>query len=119
MIVEYRELFLANEIENSTCWIVKKVLYSPNRTPRLTVTSMFKISMWDIKEPTHYLKRGGREVPGVVAVLLCSKCGPLGVKMFLKRLVVYEATYAKTATSQNGTLPSARECKCKYILKYF
>ena len=28
--------------------------------------------------------------------------------MFLKRLVVYEAMYAKTATSEKGTLPSAR-----------
>ena len=25
--------------------------------------------MWDIKEPTHYSKRVGREAPGVVAVL--------------------------------------------------
>ena len=52
---------------------------------------MFKISTWDVKEPTHYSKSVGREVPGV---LLSSKCGRLGV-MFLKRLVVYEATYAK------------------------
>ena len=29
--------------------------------------------------------------------------------MFLKRLVVDAATYAKTATSQKGTLPSARQ----------
>jgi len=37
-----------------------------------------------------------------------AKCGWLGV-MFLKRLVVYEAAYAKTATlSQKETLPSAR-----------
>ena len=41
-----------------------------------------------------------------------AKCGRLGV-MFLKRLVVYEATYAKTATSQKGTLPSARRCRCR------
>ena len=26
--------------------------------------------MWDVKEPTHYSKRVGREVPGVVAVYL-------------------------------------------------
>ena len=26
-------------------------------------------SMWDVKEPTHYSKRVGHEVPGVVAVL--------------------------------------------------
>ena len=37
--------------------------------------------------------------------------------MFPKRLVVYEATYAKTATSQKGTLPSVRGCRCsaKYV----
>ena len=37
-----------------------------------------------------------------------AKCGRLGMTMFVKRLVVYEATYAKKATSQKGTLPSAR-----------
>ena len=49
----------------------------------------------------------GREVPGVWLSFSLAKCGWLGV-MFLKRLVVYEAMYAKTATSQKGTLPSAR-----------
>ena len=68
---------------------------------------MFKMSMWDVEEPTHDSKRVGRQVPGVVAVLLSSKCGRLGGDV-LKRFVVYEATYEKTATSQKGTLPSAR-----------
>ena len=36
-----------------------------------------------------------------------AKCGRLSM-MFLKRLVVYEAMYTKTATSQEGTLPNAR-----------
>ena len=38
----------------------------------------------------------------------------------LKRLVVYEATYAKTATSQKGTLQRARLCKMNvlYLLGY-
>ena len=72
---------------------------------------MFKISTWDVKEPTHCSYSVGREVPRVVAVLLSlAKCGRLGV-MFQKRLVVYEATYAKTSTSHKGTLPSARLCK--------
>ena len=31
--------------------------------------SMFISSVWDVKKPTHYTKRVGREVPGVVAVL--------------------------------------------------
>ena len=30
---------------------------------------MFISSMWEVKEPTHYSKRVGNEVPGVVAVL--------------------------------------------------
>lgn len=42
----------------------------------------------------------GREVPGVVAVLLSSKCGRFG-RDVLKRLAVYDATYAKTATKRN------------------
>ena len=54
--------------------------------------------MWDVKEPTNYSKRVGREVPSVLTVLL-------SCKMWL----VAQATYAKTATlSQKGTLPSAR-----------
>ena len=30
---------------------------------------MFISSMWDVKEPTHYSKSVGHEVPGVVDVL--------------------------------------------------
>ena len=30
---------------------------------------MFINSMWDVKEPAHYSKRVGHEVPGDVAVL--------------------------------------------------
>ena len=57
---------------------------------------MFKMSTCNVKEPTHYSKRVGHEVPGVVlCVLLSSKCGRLGGDV-LKRLVVYEPTYAKT-----------------------
>ena len=33
-------------------------------------------SMWDVKEPTHYSRREGHEVPGVVAKL----CGVGEVK---------------------------------------
>ena len=31
--------------------------------------SMFISCLWDVKEPTHYSKRVGDKVPGVVAVL--------------------------------------------------
>ena len=64
-----------------------------------------------LKNPPHHSKRVRREVPRVVAVLLSSKCGRLDGDV-LKRLAVYEATYAKSATSQKGTLSSAR-CNVK------
>ena len=34
-------------------------------------------NMWDVKEPKHYSKRVGREVPGVVAVLCVVNTGPM------------------------------------------
>ena len=39
---------------------------------------MFVNSMCDVKEPTHYLKRVGHEVPSVVAVL-CEFKGGFGL----------------------------------------
>ena len=38
---------------------------------------MFTSSMWDVKEPTHYSKRVGHEVPGVLGVL-CEGMGGVG-----------------------------------------
>ena len=64
--------------------------------------------MWDVKEPTNYSKRVGREVPSVLTVLLSCKMWPAWRDVSKKRLVA-QATYAKTATlNQKGTLPSAR-----------
>ena len=68
---------------------------------------MFKMSTCNVKEPTHYSKRVGHEVPGVVLWLSFSLANVAGGDV-LKRLVVHGVTYAKTATSQKGTLPSAR-----------
>ena len=63
--------------------------------------------MWDVKEPTNYLKRAGHEVPSVLTVLLSCKMWPAWRDVSKK--LVAQATYAKTATlSQKGTLPSAR-----------
>lgn len=42
---------------------------------------MFISSMWDVKEPAHYLKRAGHEVPGVVAGL----CESLGMGGYRER----------------------------------
>ena len=77
------------------------------------MSSMFISSLWDVKEPKHYSRRVGDKVPGVVAVLFSpAEVAGLAV-MSLKRLVVYEATKAETATSQKGTLPSAGTCRCR------
>ena len=38
---------------------------------------MFISLMWDVKEPTHYSKRVGHEIHGVVAVL-CECFGGVG-----------------------------------------
>ena len=59
-------------------YISKWLDFKSSRRPCLTVPSMFKMSTWDVKEPPHHSKRVRREVPGVAAVLLSSKCGRLG-----------------------------------------
>ena len=38
---------------------------------------MFISSMWGVKEPTHYSKRVGHELPGVVGAL-CKGMGEVG-----------------------------------------
>ena len=40
---------------------------------------MFISSQWDVKEPTHYSRRVGNEVPGVVAVLCECMGGWVGI----------------------------------------
>ena len=51
---------------------------------------MFISSMWDVREPTHYSKRVGQEVPGAVAVL-CEGMGGVG-----------EVRYGLTAAAWNA-----------------
>ena len=55
--------------------------------PYLTITSMVKL-MWDVKEPTHYSKRVGREVPGVVAVLCVVNTGPMLIAVSTTEMVI-------------------------------
>ena len=58
----------------------------------MTKFSTFISSLWDVKEPTHYSRKVGDEVPGVVAALF-SPAEVAGLAlMSLKRLLVYEAT---------------------------
>ena len=64
---------------------------------------MFINSMWDIKEPTHYSKRVGHEVPGVVAVF-CECMGRYGEVIYLAwdivSFVYHLALLSKTGQKQ-------------------
>ena len=48
--------------------------------------------MWDVKEPKHYSKRVGREVPGVVAVLCVVDTGPMliAVTTITEMVILYK-----------------------------
>ena len=48
---------------------------------------MFKL-MWDVKEPKHYSKRVGREVPGVVAVLCVVNTGLVLIAVSITEMVI-------------------------------
>ena len=49
-------------------------------------------NMWDVKEPKHYSKRVGREVPGVVAVLCVVDTGPMliAVTTITEMVILYK-----------------------------
>ena len=49
-------------------------------------------NMWDVKEPKHYSKRVGREVPGVVAVLCVVSTGPMliAVSTITEMVILYK-----------------------------
>ena len=47
-----------------------------------------KIIMWDVKEPKHYSKSVGREVPGVVAVLCVVNTGPMLIAVTITEMVI-------------------------------
>ena len=44
--------------------------------------------MWDVKEPKHYSKSVGREVPGVVAVLCVVNTGPMLIAVTITEMVI-------------------------------
>ena len=44
--------------------------------------------MWEVKEPTHYSKRVGREVPGVVPVLSVANTGPMLIAVSITEMVI-------------------------------
>ena len=44
--------------------------------------------MWDVKEPKHFSKRVGREVPGVVADLFVVNTGPMLTAVSITEMVV-------------------------------
>ena len=49
-------------------------------------------NMWDVKEPKHYSKGVGREVPGVVAVLCVGNTGPMliAVTTITEMVILYK-----------------------------
>ena len=49
-------------------------------------------NMWDVKEPKHYSKRVGCEVPGVVAVLCVVNTGPMliAVTTITEMVILYK-----------------------------
>ena len=49
-------------------------------------------NMWDVKEPKHYSKRVGREVPGAVAVLCVVNTGPMliAVTTITEMVILYK-----------------------------
>ena len=83
-------------------------------------TSTFKISTWVVKEPTHYSKRVEREVPGVVAVLLSSKCGRLGVTFLKKGLWCMRPRTQKQAQVKKEPcrVVDNVECRCNAQCKW-
>ena len=60
--------------------------------PVSQISFIFISSLWDVKEPKHYLRRVGDKVSGVVSVLFSPAEVACLVVMSLKRLVLYEAT---------------------------
>ena len=54
-----------------------------NRTPVSQKSNMFISSLWDVKEPAHYSRREGDEVPGLVAVLYECMGGWVGIMVHI------------------------------------
>ena len=65
--------------------------------------------MWDVKEPKHYSKRVGREVPGVVAVLCVVDTGPMliAVTTITEMVILYK--YVEI--NQSSTTTSVKKAK--------
>ena len=71
-------------------------------------------NMWDVKEPKHYSKRVGREVPGVVAVLCVVNTGPMliAVTTITEMVILYkyvEIIIINKNCSSNSFLHSRRQ----------
>ena len=71
---------------------------------------MFISSLWDFKEPTHYLKRAGHEVPSVVAVL-CESMG--GYREGDMPRMGLSVPFTCVQTLQKRKIPKIREHQIK------
>ena len=75
---------------------------------------MFISSLWDVKEPTHYSRRVGDGVPGVVAVLF--SVSRLTLRILTQRKWpawrdVSKKAYGKGTLPSLPTLPNAGTCR--------
>ena len=68
---------------------------------------MFTIP-WDVKEPTHYSKRVGHEVPGVVAVLFESIAGLHQLRAAKKTQPAQSNKRKKRKKENNNSAPKAK-----------
>ena len=64
-------------------------------------------NMWDVKEPKHYSKRVGREVPGVVAVLCVVNTGPMliAVTTITEMVILYKYVEMKSGDPESNSWP--------------
>ena len=71
-------------------------------------------NMWDVKEPKHYSKSVGREVPGVVAVLCVVNTGPMliAVTTITEMVILYKYVKKKKMNVND------KRCKTYLLLFY-
>ena len=79
---------------------------------------MFKLT-WDVKEPTHYSKRVGREVPGVVAVLCVVNTGPMLIVVSITAMVILYKYVKIIIIIISGLLIMAKLVTTNFVSSYF
>ena len=85
--------------------------------PVSQISLMFISSLWDVKEPTHYSRRVGDEVPGVVAVL--RECmGGWAEQVPISCIAANTSTCSnKEITNKQTNIPITIEISCTILLR--